>query len=85
MLGILANIIAFVVLGFSAGVKSQVALIIIAIIVFCLISFGFTYSQSMREDSDSCLYSLLMLANMIASGILLIATGGMLLPVCGCA
>ena len=85
MLGILANIIAFVVLGFSAGVKSHVALIIIAIIVFVLISFGFTYSQSMREDSDSCLYSVLMLANMIASGILLIATGGMLLPVCGCA
>jgi len=85
MLGILANIIAFVVLGFGTGVKNHTALIIIAIIVFCLISFGFTYSQSMREESESCLYSVLMWANMIASGILLIATGGLLLPVCGCA
>ena len=85
MLGIVANIIAFVIFGFAGASKNHTVLIISAIVIFCLISFGFTYSQSMRAESDSCLYSILMWLNMIASGIMLFAICGMLLPVCGCA
>ena len=84
MLGIVANIIAFIILGFTGTSQNHAVLIVAAIVIFCLISFGFTYSQAMREESDSCLYSILMWLNMIASGILLLAICGMLLPVCGC-
>ena len=84
MLGILANIIAFVIFGFVGKSQNHTVLIIAAIVIFCLISFGFTYSQAMREESGSCLYSILMWLNMIASGVLLLVMFGMLLPVCGC-
>lgn len=84
MLGILANIIAFVIFGFVGNSQNHTVLIIAAIVIFCLISFGFTYSQAMREESGSCLYSILMWLNMIASGVLLLVMFGMLLPVCGC-
>ena len=84
MLGIVANIIAFIIFAFNANSHNHVVLIIAAIVIFCLISFGFTYSQAMREESGSCLYSILMWLNMIASGIMLFVICGMLLPVCGC-
>lgn len=86
MLGILLNGIALLIIGLMMYVESTVVLILLGIVVFGLISFGFTISQSARAETDSCLYGLLMLANMIASGVLLLILASIFfVGPCGCA
>ena len=84
MLGILLNFIALLIFGFIMQVQSTGVMIFLAVVIFLLISFGFSISQARRSESDSCLYCLLMLANMIFSGLLLLALIGAFCMHCGC-
>ena len=85
LIGIGANVLAFILFGCMAGVHNTGVLIFLAILVFACISFAFVTAQEAREETGSCLFGLLMLANMIFSGIMLLCLGGLFLTHCGCA
>ena len=83
MLGIIANFVAYLLVGVMGMTGGQGLHIFLTIVIFALIAFGFNYSQSVRAETDSCLVGLLMILNEIASGVMLLVLGGFWLMQCG--
>lgn len=83
MLGIIANVIAYILFGVLSMTSSQGWHIFLCIVIFALIVFGFNYSREVRADTDSCLVGILMLLSEIASGLMLLMLGGFWLMQCG--
>ena len=83
MLGIITNFVGYLLFGVMGMTSGQGVQIFLSIVIFAFIAFGFNYSQSARAQTGSCLYGLLMIANEIASGILLLCLGGFWLMQCG--
>ena len=85
MKGILLNLLGFVFLAICMAIHSNniVVVALFCIACFLCISFGFYSTREALEETDSCLFKIILWANIAWSVAMLFAICGMLLQSCG--
>ncbi len=84
MKGILLNLLGFVFLAICVAVQSAGILVMGALCIACFlcISFGFYNTREALEETDSCLFKIILWANIAWSVAMLFAICGLLLQAC---